>query len=110
MELLTFITSISWMAILKLIVLTVLFIVGGVAVKKYLNWQELQVIIPGIVDLMLKVEKEMKNTPGDEKKNKVESLLNETDKAIIEKSVFKEVGKFLQYVFVNFAAGILIKK
>ncbi len=99
---------------LEIILLCILVVIVYYA-KKYFDFEELKPIIAEVVKIIINVEKTQNtNINGIVKKEIVENIISKqlpkNDIKKINKSIFKNIGNFVQYVFINFAEPILLKK
>ena len=109
--------NMSWVSIFMIIVFLATFCVAYFIIVKVLNWQTIKTIIPEIIKHIIDVERACQKGQLDaDGKCKfqavVEHITNEhPDIAkVANKSVFKNIGRLVQYVFTNYAEPIIMKK
>ena len=117
----SWLTGFNWEDILKIVVFLAIFCLSYYVLIKLLNWHELKTIIPEVIHHIMDVEKESRDArnqngveiTGHDKIELVVKRIEKTDPDIIEtakKSAFRKIGRFVQYVFTNFAEPLILKK
>ncbi len=107
-------SALSWIGILKIVVVLVLVGVFAYFGKKYFDIEALKPIIALIEKIILDVEKSNKDLSGVAKKQIVEEIIAEkfpvADLRKIKKSPLKTIGVAVEYVFQTFAQPMILAK
>ena len=123
MEIIGFISCLSWMGVLKIITVITVISLTIYALIKFLNWQELKTLIPEVIKYIMEVEKESRDNYANgslqlpmSSSIKLQTVVNRIEDSnqditqAVKKSTFKKIGRFVQYVFTNFAEPIILRK
>jgi len=123
MDMCEFIGFLTWMDIFK--ISTIIAVMGLVlfVLIKVLNWQELKTLIPEVIRYIMEVEKENRDYLANSKilqpissAIKLQTVVNRIEEnnpeivATVKKTSFRNIGRFVQYVFTNFAEAIILRK